>query len=620
MKAHQAAVALHVLALVIPAVALNAPLSATDETALATKLSRYTAMYKWMWELPIGEVLPAGKDIGLMQHPSKCTSLSQAWKTVADNGGCSSSSNCSGVTSLNPTACCENANTRSNAQSCEDTPSDWRKAQRGDDDDNCCDDCLLAATTDAYKARGCSGTRTADWSGQTVCGKVPNSDPEIYIAGEPVAFKNGTSSCSTGPDHEIEALDDSENACLKNKTDVEAMFANFHPTNRWAAGNALKKYYQSGGNTTVVTDANLRAILDKHKNSLFGAAPVVSGVAPHKAKITMQGGVKDGTVKANGCAMVMLKPYLNGDLDMVRGHAWIYSPTVFAAGTVKVQDYGDGNLTSAWVMGGSNKGTVNCTSSGQFYVHDLVNEAEGELVAKGTKDGFVSSVTNKGKATFINVVGSAVDITNNGAIVVEGTSHVNVKLAACGSGSTVVYRTGTKGEITAPDGCTVTVESGSSATVKRVTPTTSGQTTAQAAPKDSQHYVQMTVTMPYTVDEFNDAMQTSFKKAVASAAGTVAANVVIMSIKAASRRAASVKVETKILAADAAGVTALQSSLGTGDALKTKLDAALQAESLKPSSGVTNPQTGGLTSAVARVTASAMLVYAVLLGIHFVRI
>ena len=52
MKAHQAALALHVLALVIPAVALNAPLSATDETALATKLSRYTAMYKWMWELP----------------------------------------------------------------------------------------------------------------------------------------------------------------------------------------------------------------------------------------------------------------------------------------------------------------------------------------------------------------------------------------------------------------------------------------------------------------------------------------------------------------------------------------------------------------------------------------
>ena len=144
--------------------------------------------------------------------------------------------------------------------------------------------------------------------------------------------------------------------------------------------------------------------------------------------------------------------------------------------------------------------------------------------------------------------------------------------------------------------------------------------TAQAAPKDSQHYVQMTVTMPYTVDEFNDALQTSFKKAVASAAGTVAANVVIMSIKAASRRAASVKVETKILAADAAGVTALQSSLGTGDALKTKLDAALQAESLKPSSGLTNPQTGGLTSAAARVTASAMLVYAVLLGIHFVRI
>ena len=113
----------------------------------------------------------------------------------------------------------------------------------------------------------------------------------------------------------------------------------------------------------------------------------------------------------------------------------------------------------------------------------------------------------------------------------------------------------------------------------------------------------MAVTMPYTVEQFNtEAVKTSFKKAVASAAGTVPDNVVIVSVKSASRRNSGVVVQTKILAKDAAAVTTMKSTLGSGAALKTKLNAALKSEGLKESTGVTAPVTG--TFAAAGSTAS----------------
>ena len=126
------------------------------------------------------------------------------------------------------------------------------------------------------------------------------------------------------------------------------------------------------------------------------------------------------------------------------------------------------------------------------------------------------------------------------------------------------------------------------------------------APTDTKHFVEMAVTMPYTVEQFNtEAVKTSFKKAVASAAGTVPDNVVIVSVKSASRRNSGVVVQTKILAKDAAAVTTMKSTLGSGAALKTKLNAALKSEGLKESTGVTAPvtvQTG--TFAAAGSTAS----------------
>jgi hypothetical protein len=96
---------------------------------------------------------------------------------------------------------------------------------------------------------------------------------------------------------------------------------------------------------------------------------------------------------------------------------------------------------------------------------------------------------------------------------------------------------------------------------------------------------------------------------VSSAAGTVAAplqrTLVILSIDPARRRSFSAKVTTKILSADATGVTSLKISLRTGDALKTKLNKALTSENLAESTEVS--ETTSLSGAT-RVMTSILFV------------
>ena len=89
--------------------------------------------------------------------------------------------------------------------------------------------------------------------------------------------------------------------------------------------------------------------------------------------------------------------------------------------------------------------------------------------------------------------------------------------------------------------------------------------------------------MPYGKAEFDAAFQMQYKQAVAIAAGTVAANIDIVSISEGRRRAASIALETKIRATDAAGTSGIMSALGSGDALKTRLDSALTDRGLKGS-------------------------------------
>jgi len=146
------------------------------------------------------------------------------------------------------------------------------------------------------------------------------------------------------------------------------------------------------------------------------------------------------------------------------------------------------------------------------------------------------------------------------------------------------------------------------------------QAVLEKASSDTKHFVEVDVTMPYTVEQFNTpVVTTSFKNAVATTAGTVPDNVVVVSVTSARRQSSSsVVVKTTILAKDAAAVTTMQSTLGSGDALKTKLNTALKSEGLKESTGVTAPVTG--TSAAARsMPSTAQMLIAALSLIVFAR-
>jgi hypothetical protein len=108
---------------------------------------------------------------------------------------------------------------------------------------------------------------------------------------------------------------------------------------------------------------------------------------------------------------------------------------------------------------------------------------------------------------------------------------------------------------------------------------------SRTAPKDSQYYVEFTVTLPYTQADFDTDKQTKYKKALAMAAGTVPDNVEIVSITEARRRAGSVIAETKVRASEQAGLHALNGALGTGDALKKRVNTALKAMGLAEAIG-----------------------------------
>ena len=101
------------------------------------------------------------------------------------------------------------------------------------------------------------------------------------------------------------------------------------------------------------------------------------------------------------------------------------------------------------------------------------------------------------------------------------------------------------------------------------------------AASDSKHIISLTVTLPYRKAEFDIGKQAWYKAAIAIAAGTSAANVDILSVTERLRRGGMIVVETKIRATDALSATAMAFNLGSGDALKLKINAALESQGLK---------------------------------------
>ena len=123
--------------------------------------------------------------------------------------------------------------------------------------------------------------------------------------------------------------------------------------------------------------------------------------------------------------------------------------------------------------------------------------------------------------------------------------------------------------------------------------------------KASTFFLTLSVTLPYTKDQFDKSKQDKYKTAVANAAGTVAANVEIVKITDARRRAGKVNVETKILAADQLGLNSLRYTLASchdDGTAKCKIDKALAREGLEKSTAAAEPlmftSTGGVQTPV----------------------
>jgi len=142
--------------------------------------------------------------------------------------------------------------------------------------------------------------------------------------------------------------------------------------------------------------------------------------------------------------------------------------------------------------------------------------------------------------------------------------------------------------------------------------TTPAPAVAEVAPADSKFFVTMTVTMPFSKSDFVEDKQDKYKAAIASAAGAPVDNVDIVSITEKRRRAGSVDVETKIRAKDESGMTALSEALGSGDALKTKINSALDAQGLPASTGVTAPAKAVIDVSSAGASQSPLWALAVL--------
>jgi hypothetical protein len=110
------------------------------------------------------------------------------------------------------------------------------------------------------------------------------------------------------------------------------------------------------------------------------------------------------------------------------------------------------------------------------------------------------------------------------------------------------------------------------------------------APADTKIFVTLSITMPYSKAEFDLAKQEKYKDAVASAAGTVAANVDILSVTEGQRRGGSINIETKLRAADEAGMAKISESLGSGDAVKTKVNTELKKQGLSEATASSSPK------------------------------
>jgi len=108
------------------------------------------------------------------------------------------------------------------------------------------------------------------------------------------------------------------------------------------------------------------------------------------------------------------------------------------------------------------------------------------------------------------------------------------------------------------------------------------------APSDSPYFMDFTLTMPYSKVQF-EAQHVKYTAAVASAASAPVSNVEIVSVtekphfigRSVVAGQFDVDVETKVRAKDSEDLASVTSALGSGDAFKSKINSALEAQGLE---------------------------------------
>jgi hypothetical protein len=416
--------ALLVLVFAVHAYARTEPMSAAQEVVAVTELSNYKAMYSWL----------------LLAQPyfniPVCKAVSTAWAGVNCIGA---TCNPTTATDLNPCCKLEDGQSAEVVNSCGDAPSVWRKAQAQvavpgfEGGAQCCDKCNAVDTTSTTFKENCV---PGFFVGATVCSPVtatPQGD--TYAPGEPISHRTD---CSTGPSFSVTGLEHGASSA-----NVKELFDLFVARKTVTPGFFT---VQDGTVATGEFTPDERSAFEIVSAQTWMAYAVVSTgpTAVSKASIAAQ--------LDEAYTLMFLAPQLNGDLIGIgssNGEAHIYSPQVYANGGVNVSGNGSFRVL---VVGGPSAGTVSVTSTGggAFYVHDFINEANGTLSVDGATDGFISSVTNYGRATFTNVIGSAVQIVNSGTIIVDGRSNVNMFVVK--NTGTIEYKAGTTGDISVPDG------------------------------------------------------------------------------------------------------------------------------------------------------------------------
>ena len=112
----------------------------------------------------------------------------------------------------------------------------------------------------------------------------------------------------------------------------------------------------------------------------------------------------------------------------------------------------------------------------------------------------------------------------------------------------------------------------------------------------TQHFVTLTVKLPYSNSEFTASKQTLYANAISSVAGVGRDKVEILSVTENRRQASSIDVKTRIYAADASSASAIKSSLGNGNALQSKIDSALIEQGLFSSLYVSKPEVDSVSA------------------------